>query len=271
MKNYSINRGFGRLCRHLLLMGIGVLILLSVAIGQTRIRDESMVNQQERMVFKSWDRGKFTPTSGFLGLNPYYWLTWGLHPNYPKTDLRPLSATGHESIRMGLESGMQSAAKNMELGSDTIRNVALDQISGHAGLFSDADPLWLLYYLGQFRPVTDPDRVDILAGLSPSVKARLISEGSHGWYKDQVDMLAERLEGSRRTNQDRGSRILSYQRLLLEFRKIQGIWTSKRATAEKMMRFSAVKSKVGSGNSAGFSVSMSDTEVAKKVLSDRKF
>ncbi|RZM19717.1 MAG: hypothetical protein EOO88_37285, partial [Pedobacter sp.] len=154
MKNYSVNGFYVRVGRHWLLTGMGVMVLFSFAVGQTRIRDESMVNQQERMVFKYWDRAKFTPTSGFLGLNPYYWLTWGLHPNYPKTDLRPLSATGHETIRMGLEAGMQSADKNMELDSDTIRNVALDQISGHAGLFSDADPLWLLYYSGQFRPVT---------------------------------------------------------------------------------------------------------------------
>lgn len=271
MKNYSGNEVFREFGRHWLLTGLGVLVFFSFAIGQTRIRDESMVNQQERMVFKSWDRGKFTPTPGILGLNPYYWLTWGLHPNYPKTDLRPLSATGDETIRIRLEAGMRSADEIMELGSDTIRNVALDQISGHAGIFSDADPLWLLYYSGQFKPVTDRDRVDILSGLSPSVKAKLISEGSYRWYKDQVAMLAERLQGSRRTNQDRGSRILSYQRLLLEFRKIQGIWSSKRATAEKMMRLSTVKSKVGSGNSAGVSVSMSDVEVAKKVLSDRKF
>ena len=271
MKNYSVNGFYRGLSRHLLLTGIGLLVWFSFAMGQTSLKDESMVNQQERMVFKSWDRSKFTPTPGFLGLNPYYWLTWGLHPNYPKTDLRPLSATGPETIRMGLEAGMQSADKNMELGSDTLRNVALDQISANAGLFSDADPLWLLYYSSQFRPVTDPDRLDILSGLSPSVKAQLISEGSYGWYKDQVAMLAERLEGSRRTNQDRGSRILSYQRLLLEFRKIQGIWISKRATAEKMIRLSAVKSKVGSGQNAGVSVSISDTEVARKVLLDRKF
>jgi len=271
MKNYSVSRFYVGFGRHLLMTGIGVFGLFLFAMGQTRIRDESMVNQQERMVFKSWDRSKFTPTPGFLGLNPYYWLTWGLHPNYPKTDLRPLSATGHQTIRMGLEAGMQSADKNMELGSDTIRNVALDEISGHAGLFSDADPLWLLYYSSQFRPVTDPDRVDILSGLSPSVKAKLISEGSYGWYMDQVAMLAERLEGSRRTNQDRGSRILSYQRLLLEFRKIQGIWSSKRAIAEKMIRLSAVKSKVSSGHHAGVPVSISDIEVARKVLSDRKY
>jgi hypothetical protein len=271
MKNYSGNEVFREFGRHWLLTGLGVLVFFSFAIGQTRIRDESMVNQQERMVFKSWDRGKFTPTSGILGLNPYYWLTWGLHPSYPKTDLRPLSATGHETIRMGLEAGMQSADKNMELGSDTIRNVALDQFSEHAGLFSDADPLWLLYYSGQFRLVTDRDRVDILSGLSASVKAKLISEGSYGWYNDQVAMLAERLEGSRRANQDRGSRILSYQRLLLEFRKIQGIWTSKRAGAEKMMRLSAVKSKLASAPNAGVSVSLPDVQVAKKVLMDRKF
>jgi len=271
MKNYSVKVAFSGFSRHLLLMGMGIMFLFSVATGQTPIRDESVVNQQERMVFKSWDRAKFTPTSGFLGLNPYYWLTWGLHPNYPRTDLRPLSATGHETIRMGLEATMQSADKNMELGSDTIRNVALDEIGAHAGLFSDADPLWLLYYSSQFRPVTDPDRVDILSGLSASVKARLISEGSYDWYKDQIAMLAERLDGSRRTNQDRGSRILSYQRLLLEFRKIQGIWTSKRAAAEKMIRLSSAKSKVDSGNPAGVSLSISDAEVARKVLADRKF
>ncbi|WP_316848955.1 hypothetical protein [Pedobacter agri] len=271
MKNYSVKGLYMGFVRHMLLMGIGVLVLFPGAMAQTKIRDESMINQQERMVFKSWDRSKFTPTSGFLGLNPYYWLTWGLHPNYPKTDLRPLSVSGHETIRLGLEAGMQSADKNMELGSDTIRNVALDQISAHSGLFSDADPLWLLYYAAQFRPVTDPDWVDVLSGLSPSVKAKLISEGSYRWYNDQVAMLAERLEGSRRTNQDRGSRIVSYQRLLLEFRKIQGIWTFKRASAEKMMRLSAAKSRVSSGNGTSLPVSNSDVEVAKKVLSERKF
>ncbi|WP_316799666.1 hypothetical protein [Pedobacter frigidisoli] len=271
MKKYCINGLYIGCVRHSLLLGIGVLVLFSCAFGQTKIRDESMINQQERMVFKSWDRSKFTPTSGFLGLNPYYWLTWGLHPNYPKTDLRPLSLSGHETLRLGLEAGMQSSDKQMELGSDTIRNVALDQISAHAGLFSDADPLWLLYYSAQFRPVTDPERVDVLGGLPPAVKAKLISEGSYGWYNDQVALLAERLEGSRRTNQDRGSRIVSYQRLLLEFRKIQGIWSSKRATAEKMMRLSAAKLKVGSGSNPGVPVSSSDVEVAKKVLSERKF
>ena len=94
-----------------------VLLLCTVitAKAQKQIRDESIVNQQERMVFKQWDRKKFTPTSGFLGLNPYYWLTWGLHPNYPKTDLRPLAPGGVQSLRLASVTGMPVSYTHLTL------------------------------------------------------------------------------------------------------------------------------------------------------------
>lgn len=42
------------------------------AFSQKAIEDKAMRYQQERMVYKQWDKKKFEPTSGFLGLNPYH-------------------------------------------------------------------------------------------------------------------------------------------------------------------------------------------------------
>jgi len=239
--------------------------------AQLKIRDQSMVNQQERMVFKSWDREKFTPAPGFLGLNPYYWLTWGLHPNYPKTDLRPLSPSGPETIRLGLSANMQRVDRDYELGSDTLNNVALDQITSYSGLLSNADPLWVLYYSKEMKALTAQHNVDPLAGLSPEVARQLVREGSYDWYISQRDQLAERLEGSRRTNQDRGSRILSYHRLLLEYRKLLGIWSGKTAGAARMIRLKGVKARIRQLHVPESASPQSDNEVAKKILAQRKY
>ncbi|MDM1050472.1 hypothetical protein HX018_19725, partial [Sphingobacterium hotanense] len=90
-----------------------------------RQTDKHIVHQQERMVHKQWDRKKFTPTSGFLGLNYQYWLTWAWHPNYPKTDRRPLSGTGPQTLRMGMVLAMQQTDEAYKKHTDTIRNVAV--------------------------------------------------------------------------------------------------------------------------------------------------
>jgi len=78
------------------------LISLSVScLSQVPINDEAFRYQEQRMVFQQWDQNKFKPGKGFLDLNPYYWLVWGWpYPNYHKTDLRPLSATGPQSQRL---------------------------------------------------------------------------------------------------------------------------------------------------------------------------
>lgn len=47
------------------ILAILILGMAASAGAQRIIRDQSIVNQQERMVFKQWDRKKFTPTSGF--------------------------------------------------------------------------------------------------------------------------------------------------------------------------------------------------------------
>jgi len=263
-----------RFNKNIRLISMVVLLTLSAIFcaAQKLIRDESMVNQQERMVFKQWDRSKFTPTSGWLGINPYYWLTWGLHPNYPKTDLRPLGGAGPQLQRLSLAGLQKDADRSYELHSDSLGNVAKEEILGHSGLLSAADPLWLLYYSRQLKPVTDFDPLLAMEGLSAGIKAKLISEGSYEWYNGEMKMLAERLDLTRKSNQDRGARILSYHGMLMDYRKLMGIWSTRVSTAGKFIAQSLLQKKLKARETPIEKwTENSDVEIAKEVLRSRNY
>jgi hypothetical protein len=190
-------------------------LLFGHARAQEEINDESFRYQEQRMVYQQWDQNKFTPTSGFLGLNPYYWLTWGLfYPNYHDTDLRPLSAAGPQTQRLALVGAMSGIDNRYKLQSDTVRNTALSQMANQSGALSETDPLWLLYYSDQFKPVLNYSMTSILAGLSPQVSAKLVSEGMYTWYNNELSRLKQRIQGAHSTDMDRGARIMAYFRLL---------------------------------------------------------
>jgi len=210
----------------------------SAAIAQKikRQTDKHIVNQQERMVFKSWDRKKFTPNKGFLGLNYQYWLTWAWHPNYPKSDLRPLRADGPQTLRMGLVLAMQQTEKNYKLQSDTIKNTAVSEAAAQAGLFSPTDPLWMLYYERAFKDLQNSAANDPLTGLEEPVKNDLRSMGSYQWYQEEVAELKERLDGVRDADIERGTRILAYHQLLQEYRKLVNKWKAKIQYTKKYLK-----------------------------------
>jgi hypothetical protein len=194
-----------------------LLAFLHSCFGQSEANDPSVRYQEQRMVYLQWDQNKFTPKAGFLSLNPYYWLTWGLfHPDYHKKDLRPLSATGPQTQRLALVGAMNNTDNKYKLQSDTVRNTALSEIANQSGLISDADPLWQLYYSNELKPVLNNSTASILAGLSPQVSAKLVSEGLYAWYKNELDMLKERIQAAHSTTMDRGSRILACHRYLME-------------------------------------------------------
>lgn len=252
-----------------------VWILLTTVISaqaQKQIRDESIVNQQERMVFKQWDRKKFTPTSGFLGLNPYYWLTWGLHPNYPKTDLRPLGPVGTQNQRLVSVTGMQQTDKNYELQSDTLAQTSLLQIAGMSGMLSATDPLWILYYSRQLKGVTDFDPGKLLAAVPQIARAQIIVNGSLDWYTREMAILSERLEAARTTTLERGKRILSYHRLLAEYRRISSLWNDKViAAAREPARVKIRQDLAGQEIKIDGWTPESDVRTAKEILNKRKF
>ncbi len=245
---------------------------ISSIFAQKSIRDESITYQQQRMVFRQWDGDKFTPKSGFLGLNPYYWMVWGLHPNYPKTDLRPLAMSGPQTQRLALAGAMSATDKKYELSSDTIGTSAMDQIVGQSPLLSDGDPLWMLYYSKQLKPVYEFDSESVRGSLPNTERVQVLADGNFEWYKAEMEMLAERLMGSRTSIQDRGARILSYYRMLDEYQRLQGIWNLKlhgvvasksKSEISQKLKSAGVKPKVWSPQS--------DVEIAKEVLINRKY
>ena len=247
------------------------LLILQWACGcyaQSVVQDQSIRYQQERMVYLQWDQNKFTPKAGFLNLNPYYWLTWGLfYPNYHKTDLRPLNGSGPQTQRLALVGALNSTDNKYKLQSDTVRNTALSEISNQSGLLSDADPLWLLYYKSQLSPVVNNSAASILSGLSPQVSAKLISEGLYSWYKNELDMLKQRIEAAHSTDMDRGARILAYHRYLLEYRKLSGVWAIRTSSAQSTLTMTAQQQRLKTNqvDAPGWTPH-ADIDIANKVL-----
>ena len=254
--------------KHTILFIIMPFLLLSRCFAQSVVADKSIRYQQERMVFKQWDQNKFTPTSGFLGLNPYYWLTWGFfYPNYHKTDIRPLSASGPQTQRLGLVATMNSTDNNYKLQSDTVRNTALSEIANQSGFIAGADPLWLLYYSNEFNPVLNNSMASILAGLSPQVSAKLVSEGLYTWYKNELDRLKERIEGAHSADMDRGSRIMAYYRLLKEYRRLSGVWAIRTSSAQSTITMAAQQQRLKTNQVAIPDwTPQTDIQIAAKVL-----
>jgi hypothetical protein len=243
--------------------------LLSLrAFSQTEINDESFRYQEQRMVFQQWDQDKFTPKPGFLDLNPYYWLTWGwFYPNYHKTDLRPLSATGPQTQRLALVGSMNTIDGKYKLQSDTVRNTMLTEAANQSGAITDADPLWLLYYKKQFNPVLNYSPATILAGLSPQVSAKLVSEGTYSWYTNELARLKQRIQGAHTTDMDRGSRIMAYYRLLQEYKRLSGVWSIRTSSAADFISMTQKQQQLKSyTNSVPDWTPQTDIQIVNQVL-----
>lgn len=242
--------------------------LMQQCFGQSLAQDKAVRYQQERMVYLQWDKNKFEPKAGFLSLNPYYWLTWGLfHPSYHKKDLRPLSANGPQTQRLALVGVMNSTDNKYKLQSDTVRNTALSEIGNQSGFVSGIDPLWQLYYSKELKPVLDHSMSSILAGLSPQVSARLVNEGLYSWYKNELDMLKERLDAAHTTTMDRGSRIMAYHRLLMEYRTLAGVWAIRTSSAKATIDMTARQQKLKAGEvTVSNWTPQSDIQIARDVL-----
>ncbi|UOE52583.1 hypothetical protein MTO98_16015 [Mucilaginibacter sp. SMC90] len=247
------------------------LLLLKMACNcsaQSIAQDQSIRYQQERMVYLQWDQNKFTPKAGFLSLNPYYWLTWGLfHPGYHNKDLRPLSAGGPQTQRLALVGALNATDKKYKLQSDTVRNTALSEIANQSGLVSGADPLWMLYYKNQLSPVLNNSTSSILQGLSPQVSAKMIAEGLYSWYKNEMDMLKQRIDAAHSTDMDRGQRIMAYHRYLMEYRALAGVWAIRTSSARSTIDMAKQQQKLKTNQiDVPAWTPRSDIEIANKVL-----
>lgn len=249
-----------------------IVFVAKTSLAQKSIKDQSVVYQQERMVFKQWDRNKFTPTSGWLGINPYYWATWVWHSSYQKSDKRPLSPAGPQTQRLGLVGRMSAIDESYKQHSDTLRNIALMEIANQEGIVSAVDPLWVLYYSKELKPVLEHTPVSILSGLPNKVRLTVLEGGLYEWYKKELDKLKERIEGARTTNMDRGSRILAYHRMLTEYRSLFGTWSARIASAGRTIELTERQKKVKTNQVTldGWTPE-TDVKIANDVVRNRKF
>jgi hypothetical protein len=253
--------------KKLFTLTVGVLLAARL-FAQEEVQDKATENQSQRMVYAQWNQNNFYPKAGFLDTNPYYWLVWGLFdPGYHNTDLRPLSATGPQTQRLALVATLNNTDNHYKLQSDTARNTALSNIANQSGLLSDADPLWLLYYNQQFQPLLNYSAATLLGPLPTNVSSQLVSQGFYSWYTGQLAMLKERLNGARTTDQDRGSRIMAYYRMLQEYQRLSGVWNIRVSAAAKNIQMTSQQQALKAGSlSPGVWTPQSDIQIANKVL-----
>ena len=240
------------------------------ALAQEDLHDEAIIYQQERMVFKEWDRDKFSPKSGFLGLNPLYWLTWGLHPDYPKNDRRPLAVFGPQTQRLSLALAMQHTENSYKLHSDSLFNTANEEAAAQSALLARTDPLWLMYYSREFGPLLDEHQPHPLTGLPYPVQQYLQGSGIFDWYINESATLRQRLEHSRETDMERGSRLMAWHRLLSDYRKLISVWESARGRSARELSIKKAAARLHSGMPLD-ARTRTDIQIADEILKHAKW
>jgi hypothetical protein len=251
-------------------LGILFSIILSIdGFAQKKINDKGMTHQQERMVYKQWDKNKFTPSTKVLGVqvNPLWFVVWGMHPNYINTDHRPLSPAGPQTIRIGLTTAMKNTSDNYKQQSDTLNTTALKEYTVHNNIY---EPLWDLYYSKELEPVLNSTPETLLQGLSPEARQYLIDTKLYERHVIKMAELKERLTLSRSAVAERGNRILYYHKLMLQYRTANEWWLSVRNHVPKRL---STEKKLNS-NKEGQNLSWTpetDKELAEKVVRESKY
>lgn len=242
-------------------------------VAQMKIRDQAIIYQQERMVYKQWDRNKFIPKWSWWRPSTWapYASTWLLQPSYKKgPDLRPLKPGGEQTQRLALAVVMHSSSNYYKKEADTLRNTALVEYANYAGVVSPADPLYQMYYKKELDPLNN-----ITGNAFKNVPANVISymaeSGYYEWYITEMNSLAERFKNAKTADLDRGQRILLYHRIMLEHREIAKNWKKRIAMVEQMLAYHDVlkKQKINERNCLK-STTQSEDDLLNELLRNRK-
>lgn len=229
--------------------GLFILIYLLVTwkvTGQTAIHDRAIVAQQERMVYKEWDRSKFYPKPNrILGVptNLLWYMTWALHPNYPKIDRRPLSPQGEQTQRLALAAAMSITSDYYEKEADSIRLASTKELARISGTFSEVDPLYQMYYKKELKPLENVGE-GAFDDIPIAVQAYLQETGAVDWYQVEMERLAERYQLAKKLDMERGQRILMYHRILQEMRQCLSRWQHQINLSQRVVEFKSFKSHV---------------------------
>lgn len=212
--------------------------------GQKIINDPYISLQEKRMVIQSW--GGWRPSKSFLGLNPHYQIVWGSlaksrNRKYRRgPDIRPLRIGGTQSNRTLFLYETKGQVDKLKKETSELQKEAEKEILSTSALTAKADPLWLLYYSKELKPLQNYSTP--LTGLNAEAAMALDGSSAAEWYHDEMLMLQERLQLNLKQDMDRGARILGYHHILLDYRKTQQKWSYALAEAsKKKMRLETAK------------------------------
>ena len=241
--------------------------------SQKIINDKAIIYQQERMVYKQWDKDKFVPEFKWYNPSSYtaYALTWLLQPGYKNgPDIRPLRAGGEQTQRLALAAAMQVSSNYYKKEADTLRNTALAEFYNYSGTVSATDPLYNLYYKKELAPL-DNIEANAFKNVPANVVLYMAESGAYNWYLTEMNSLRERFENAKRVDIDRGQRILLYHRIMLEHRKVAENWKYKLAMSEMMLAYKEkMKNKNEKGSTYFNGTTKSEDEIMNDILKNRK-
>lgn len=242
--------------------------------AQMIIHDRAIVAQQERMVYKEWDRNKFYPKPNrILGVptNLLWYMTWALHPNYPKTDRRPLSPQGEQTQRLALAAAMSITSDYYKKEADSIQLASTRELARISGVFSEVDPLYQLYYKKELKPLENVGEEEAFEDVPSAVQAYLQETGALEWYQEEMGRLAERYQLAKKLDMERGQRILLYHRILQEMRQCLSSWQHQIHLSQQVVEFKRLKSQVSSeaGSPARWK-EFDDQKVIEKIIKKRE-
>lgn len=253
-----------------LLLLIGYLLIPKVY-SQIPIHDRAIVAQQERMVFKQWDKNRFNPKPNrFLGVptNPNWYLTWAFHPNYPKFDRRPLSTTGEQTQRLALAAAMKISSDYYQQYADSVGNLAIKEWTRISGALSGTDPLFLLYYKKELSPLENIEGV-AFQDAPDKVQEYMLQNGAYDWYLENMKSLAERYGFARNLDMERGQRIIMYHRIMLEMRRFLDKWEYKLSLSEEMLAFKEITERKNKGQIDLGSRRVKEEEIINEIIQRR--
>jgi hypothetical protein len=217
---------------------VAMVFNLTIAYGQKKIEDIGIIHQQERMVYKQWDKDKFDPKWSWWKPGSWapYAATWLLHPSYADTDRRPLKGGGEQTQRLALAAAMQVTSDYYKKQADTLRNTAITEFTNYSSTVAFADPLYLMYYKKELKPL-DNIVGNAFINTPANVTLYMAESGGYNWYLEEMNSLLERYKQAKSVNIDRGQRILMYHRIMLEHRKLAEVWKNKLDMARMMLDY----------------------------------
>ena len=217
---------------------VACLFVIISSYAQKRITDKAIIHQQERMVYKQWDKDKFDPKWSWWKPNSWapYAMTWLLHPNYENTDRRPLKGGGEQTQRLALAAAMQVTSDYYKKQADTLRNTAIAEFTNYSSTIAFADPLYQMYYKKELRPL-DNIVENAFKNVSANVVLYMAESGAYNWYLTEMNSLLDRYNLAKSVDVDRGQRVLMYHRIMLEHRKLAESWSYKLDNAKMMLDY----------------------------------